>query len=138
MSQTQEQQQQEAGKVGKKFEENLKKITALLGGPKPLSGKKRLPKDAVGTLVEQLLKEKVEAAGVKFKTDLGELIEKKIAFDKAVAEEEKKLAKFKEDKMAEFNKSAQGILDQIEGIDEMTASYYSTLGQVAGASEQAK
>lgn len=126
-------QENESGKVAKKFEQNIKKITAVLGGAAPLKGSKKVPKDAVGGVVEELLKERKEEAAKKLKVDLGGLIDAKLAYDKALAEEEKKLAKFKEDKMKEFNQKAEGILNQIDGIGELERSYYQTLGQVAGA-----
>lgn len=132
---SQQEQAQESGKVGRKFEENLKKVIALVGGPKPLSGKKRIPKTVASTLVDELLKEKIATAGVEFKTELGGIIEKKIAYDKLIAEEEKKFAKFKEDKQAEFNKACESLLNKIEGIDELVSDYTNALGQVASAAE---
>ncbi len=124
-------EQNENGKVEKQFQENIKTLNALFGSDEPLKGKRGVKKDRVGGIVEQMLKEEEEAKALELKSKLKEIITKKLAYDKALKEEEKKLAKFKEDKMKEFNTACQGILDAVQGWQELKKEYHQALGSVA-------
>lgn len=102
------------GKVGKQFEENLKKLFAVLNDPQGVEGamllKKtaKVPNDTLGQIVSGLVQEEQETAvkefTVKFKALLGEVKdynkfkeEKQREFDKAVEERQKALnGKFNE------------------------------------------
>lgn len=130
---TETQQQQgennDSSKVLNAYNSNLKKLVALVGGESKIKTKIRVPKDEVGDLISELFKEETTAAKDKLKADVKTLIKSKVAFDKALTEEEQKLKKLKEEKMKEFNKAAQDVFAQIEGLGELEKSYYDTLNE---------
>jgi hypothetical protein len=126
----QENQQQDNQKEAKKFDANLRKLVALMGGTQTFK-KEKVGKDDLSTLIVELTKEKKEGLFKEFKEKANNLVEKKRAFDKMVVEEEKKFQKIILDKKKEFNKEMEGIFGIVDRIDLIEKEYYDTLTSTA-------
>jgi len=120
-------QQQDDSKELKSFESNIKKLTALLGSDKPLKGKTKLPKDEVAGLVTELFKEDREAKQASVKTKIKELVLAKINMDKAFKQKQQEIDSLRKEKYKEFNKAANDLFNEIEGISELEKQYYDSL-----------
>lgn len=122
----QQQQGEESGKVAKKYDDNIKKLTALLGGAGALK-KTKVPNDTIGGLVTELLQEDQETAGKVLKEKIKGLITKYVAFNK----EANKLQKELEGKISagkkDFNAAVQEVFNEIENIGAIEQNYYNTL-----------
>lgn len=127
--QAQGQNQQDSGKIERNYNAAMSKLTAVLGGKTNLLPQKKLAKDTTLALVETLLKERKEKLAETIKAQLSDLLDKHVALTKAFKEEERKLAKLKEDKQKEFTEATDKVLQQIDGIQELEASYLQALNQ---------
>ena len=127
MEQTEEEIKQDEGKELKNYQASIKKLEALLGSPKPLTGKKKLPKDDMASLASALFKEENEAFQVEIKTELKELIKKKIEFDKLVKSKKDEVAKAEKEGYKSFAESANKLFNKIESVGEIEKSYYDAL-----------
>lgn len=138
MSDKQVNEQQEGGekgKVEKQYIKNLSRLTALMKGSGNLKDSK-LPKDEVGDLVDELIKERRLEMGKKFKTAASALIDKKRQFDKDVTELEKKFENDVTSKKKEFNQAMSDLFKMVDDMDAMEKEYYDTLKQGESSSEQ--
>lgn len=120
-------QQQDDSKELKSFESNIKKLTALLGSDKPLKGKTKLPKDEVAGLVTELFKEDREAKQATVKTKIKDLVLAKINMDKLVKQKQQELNSVIKEQHKAFNKAANELFNEIEGISELEKQYYDSL-----------
>lgn len=129
MEENKQAQQQENGKVEKKFNESLKKVQAILGNPgwfkQPKIGQNDLPE-----LLERLTANKKEELYKKFETAAIALIEKKLAYDKAVKQKQQEFNKAVEDKMKEFQNDMDAMFSLIDQIDNITKDYYTALSSI--------
>jgi len=125
-----EDQKQEEGKELKSYENNLKKLVAILGSEKPLTGKKKLPKDELSNVVESLFKEEREAQQLEIRTEIKNLVTKKIEMDRAFRAKQEELDKLKKEKYKEFSEAANKLFNKIDGISDIEKSYYDALGEV--------
>lgn len=114
-------------KTSQKYEANWKKLVALFKSDKPLKGSKKLPKDDVSSVIDELLKERKEKQIAEFKIKASELIDKNIKFNKEVAEAKKQMEKTIQDKKAEYNKAMEEVFNMIDGIAELEKDYYTAL-----------
>lgn len=129
MEENKQNQQQEGGKIKKKFEESIKKLQAVMGNPnwykQPKIGQDELPE-----LIRRLTANKKEELYRKFEEAAITLIEKKIAFDKAVKQKEKEFNDAVEAKMKEFQGDMDAMFNLIEQIDNITKDYFGALTSV--------
>lgn len=130
--------QGEGNKVQKTFDANMSKLVALLGGEKNLKPTGKVAQDAVAKVVEELLKDKQDAAVKSIKEGIANLIETHIKLKKELIAKRKELDKLEQDKMTEFNKVAKDIFDKIDGIGELEKQYYDSLRAAGGQSTETK
>jgi len=123
---TQETPEQQNDKVSKQFDANFKKLIALLGGEKTLK-KVNVPNDELGTIVEDLLKERREDFIKDFKAKAKSLLDKKLEFDKEVKKAEEDFKKTVVNKKKEFSEKMKEIFNMVENIQEIEKSYYQSL-----------
>lgn len=117
-----------SNKIEKKFNENMRKLVALMGGEKRIPGKRNVVKnDDVSDIVEEMLAERKEAAKVKFKASAGALIEKKVEFEAFIKAEQKKLEAVILKKREEFNKEMDNLFAEVEDINTLRKNFEDTL-----------
>lgn len=133
-------QNQDAGKIAKRFETAVKSIVAILGDPKNMTLKQKVKNQDVANLVENLFAEERLAAEEKFKADLKALIIKKSEYDAFLREEEKKVAKAKEEKQKQFAEAAEKLFQQVTDLPSIVKGYYEAatniIDAVAGKDEK--
>ncbi len=127
----QETPEQQNDKVTKQFDANFKKLIALLGGEKSLK-KINVPNDELGTIVEDLLKERREEFVKDFKVKAKSLLDKKLDFDKEVKKAEEDFKKTVINKKKEFSDKMKEIFNMVENIQEIEKSYYNSMKEVKG------
>ena len=110
-------QQQESGKIEKKFDEALIKVYHILGGDGLLKPKKKVKGDVVTEIVEELTKERTEANKASVKAELGTLLTKYVEYTAELDKSEKQLKKLKEDKQKEFTEAANKFFNKIYEVD---------------------
>lgn len=137
MSQEQQNPEEDKNKVSKEYEKNIKRLIAVVGGDTNIYGPKRVPNDTLGTLVEELLKERKEKLAVDVKVELSALLDKKVAMDKEIKAKEDEFAKLKQQKQKEFNEAAKKVFGKVEGIEQLERDYYQSLAQSNTTTEQA-
>lgn len=118
--------QQDAGKVEKKFQNDLSFVTAVIGGKEMFAPTKLVP-DEVRTAMAELAKEEKEAAIKALKDKAVAIIKKKREYD---SNRKKLLDEFKkkdEENMKEFSKEVDGLRKGIDNIKELEKSYYDAL-----------
>lgn len=126
-----ESQDQQNDKVSKKFEQDFKKLVALLGGEKNLK-KTNVPNDELGGIVEELLKERREDFIKEFKAKAKALLDKKLEFDKEVRKAEDDLKKTVIAKKKEFSEKMKDVFGMVENINEIEKSYYQSMKETQG------
>lgn len=126
-----ETQEQQNDKVSKKFEQDFKKLVALLGGEKNLK-KTNVPNDELGGIVEELLKERREDFIKEFKSKAKALLDKKLEFDKEVRKAEDDLKKTVIAKKKEFSEKMKDVFGMVENINEIEKSYYQSMKETQG------
>jgi hypothetical protein len=128
MSNELEQQKNESGKVLKAYQRNVKQITALLGGDKPLFGNDKIPQDEVGGLVAEMMKDRKKKTGEEVKAELGALLDAHVAMKREIRKKEQELKQLEEKKMKEFNDQAKKVLGKVDGLNQIEKEYYQALG----------
>lgn len=122
--------EEQKDKVSKNYDATINKLVAILGGKEQLFPGSKIAKDAVATVVTELLKEKKDSTIKDVKEGLSKLLEQKIALDKTIKEKEKEFEKLKTDKKKEFVDAAAKIFGKIEGLSELEKSYYDGLKSI--------
>lgn len=120
-------EQEELGKIGKQFESNMKKLTAVLQGESLYKAPKVVGDEDLTKAIVAIAKEEKEEKLKEFVEGVRTLIKDKRAFDKFQKEKKKEFEKAVEDKQKSFNDSANklfGLMDDIKSIEE---SYYNTM-----------
>lgn len=129
----QQQPQEDNNKVQKQFDDSIKKLVAILGDESKLNPQKKLPKDDVAMIVQQLFEEDTTQLREDLKGKIKALLQKHVEFKRALFEKERELAKLKTDKQKEFNQEAQKLFGSIENIGQIQSEYYSSLSEAASA-----
>ena len=130
----QQDQGKEAAKVLNGFESIVKKLTAIVNGAENLKVTKKVPKDSVESLVQELFKEETEATILEVKNDLKLLLKNYVTLNNTINEEKAKLAALEIAKKKEFNAAANKLFSRIDGVDIITSEYYSAFTAAAEAS----
>lgn len=132
MEENKQNQQEGGNKVRKKFDESMRRLEAIMGNPNWFKADK-IGKDELPGLLHRLTANKKEELYRKFETSAITLIEKKLAYDKAVKQKEQEFNKAVEDKMKEFQVDLDAMFAIIDQIDNITGEYYGALkGVIAG------
>ncbi len=122
-TQNKDSKEQNDNKVEKKFRATMDKLTAIVSGPKNLLPSKKIPKDSVSDLVEELFKEDREAKLVEVKNGLKALLKSYAEMQSAFRAKNKELADLELKKKDEFVKAANSLFNQIENVDQIEKSY---------------
>lgn len=120
-------QQEGQDKIEKSFNANIRKLIGLMKGEKNIK-KGKVSKDEVAGVVDELIKERKEAALKKFKEDAIALLDQKVEFDKEVRKLEDELKNKVNAKKKEFTEKMQNLFKQVDSIEAIEKSYYSSLG----------
>lgn len=128
-----EENKENLGKEAKKVNDAYLKNIGLLKQMNVLNDKglavgSKLPKDELGDVVAEFMKEKKEETIARVKTGLKGALQTKLDADKAIAEEKKKFEQFELNKKKEFNAKCAELFKELEGLQEMEKSYYASLG----------
>lgn len=117
--------QQTNGKEAKKFESNLVKLNAIMkGDTNPL---RKVAKDALGGIVEELTKERKEAFAKEIKSDLTNILDNKVKLEREFKQKEQELNKLKEAKYKEFNKALNNLFQKVEDLGDIEKAYTESL-----------
>lgn len=141
METTQENQQETPGgkfkKESLKFENNLKKLGALMQGH--IEPARKASNDIIGSITGELLEERNKKFKEDFKKELTELIDKKIGLDKEIKAKENELMQIKTEKYKQFNQAINTLFGKIEDINGIESAYNTTLAGLgnAGSAEEA-
>ena len=126
MSEQQENQKQENGKIRKKYENDLKNLTKVLGGNFLFSPTK-LANSEVIEAVKELAKEEKEKLVKSFKERAVAAIQKQREHLKNVDLLKKEFLKKQEDSMKEFSKTVDGLFKDLEDIKNIEENYFNIL-----------
>lgn len=120
-------QNNETGKVSKKYESDLSFMTAVLGGQELFKPTKALPDD-IKNAVAELAKDEKANLIESIKKKAVSIIQRKREHDKNVAQLEKEFMKKKEESMKEFSKEVDDLKREINNVKDIESSYYNLLG----------
>jgi hypothetical protein len=126
-NQNQQGQGKEGEKIQKEFDANLKKVEALLGGPKNTKFPTTVSNSVAAEIVNDLFAEEQKELEGKIRTDLRNLIKAKVSGDKEIKEAEGKLAALKLQKKKDYNQAANTIFKQIDNVGVILSDYTSAL-----------
>lgn len=126
MSEEKKDQQQEAGKVRKKFETALQNLTQVIGGETLYKPTILIPAEIKAAVIE-LAKEEKEACVKDFKEKVITLIKKKREHDRTVAQLRKDFEKKEEEGMKSFTDEANNLFKILRDIQSIEKSYFDTL-----------
>ena len=132
------QQQNDSGKEHKKFEANVAKIAAVLGGKSALFNNTKADGSVLSAVVSKLNEKKKEALEVRILTGLEGLIENYTAFYKEVENKKKELQKAIADKEKEFNKKVDEFWKLVDSNDEGVKDMLKAIGAIASAEPAAE
>jgi hypothetical protein len=121
-------------KISKQFDANFRKLVAIMGGTKNLK-KVSVPSGDVGTIVDELLKERRDDKIKEFKVKAKEILEKKLDFDKNVRKAEEELKNTVNAKKKEFTEEMQKLFSFVDDIGAVEKSYYQSLKDIAPEEE---
>lgn len=121
------QQQQDAGKDEKKFQDAMKKVIALLGSEQALQPLRKIGGDTIAEIVAELTKEDRERIAKEVKEDLKKLIETNVEFKKQVNQKRQELEKLEKDKKKEFVEAANKLFNKIDNIGQIQKDFESSL-----------
>lgn len=120
-------QQENSDKITKNFEKTMEKLVAIVGGKDQIYAPKKVQKDVLDTLVEEMLKDRKESLAKEVKADLLALLDKKVVFDKEIKAKEEEFKKLKEQKMKEFTEAANKVFGKVDNIENLAKEYYASL-----------
>ena len=127
-----EQQQQDNGKIVKKFNENFAKLTAIFGGETNIPRNKgKVKNTSVKTIVDKLLEDREKKATEEFTSKLSGLVDKHIEFASFEKEHRKQFEAAMNKKREEINKEADATFSILENIDTLRKQYNDIVGAAA-------
>ena len=122
---------QEAGKIKKRYENDLKKLTLILGGDF-LFAPLRLANSEVVEAVKELAKEEREKMVKSFKERAIQAIQKQREHLKHVENLKKEFEKKQEESMKDFSKTVEGLFKDLNDIKNIEKDYLNILmGEVS-------
>lgn len=134
MAEELEQKEQTSGdsdKTSKQYEQNIKRLVALIGGKENFP-KSTIPSNEVSDIVIALLADRKKARIEEFKKKANEILDKKVEFDKIVRKEEQEFKNKVNAKKKEFNDELVKLFAFVDDIKTLEESYYKT---ISGAAE---
>jgi hypothetical protein len=109
-----------------KYTETLKKLKAVLNS-EDLSLPKKIAKDEISNLVQDLFDEENIVNRKVFKDELKILLKKHVELNKEVEKKKKELEELEKNKQKEFIDACKTLFDKIDGIDDLVNNYASSL-----------
>jgi hypothetical protein len=131
VNQNDQQQQNENGKIGKKFEKNMKTLVALFNG-KSLLNRTKLGDAELSTTIEELVKEEKDSLKLEFKAKAKDIIKKHQEFEKFKKQKQAEFDKLVEEKQKELNSEMDKAFGIVDKISELEKNYYNSLSQLSG------
>lgn len=128
-------EQNDTGKVDKKFNEALTKVVDILGSKDLMHRKKSVPGDIVSEIVVELTKEREEKLRGEVKTELQSMLTKYIEFEDEVKKKEDELKSLKEKKKKEFIEASNKFFSKIENSDAFAKRMRSALETATASSD---
>lgn len=119
----QQDQQENAGKIGKKYDTVMKLLTAVVGGTANLKPTSKVGGDTLADIVGELFAEEQEAFEKSIKSGLSEILKKHVTTVREIAKAEKDLEALKNAKKKEFIEAAEKWLAKIEQNDVLNNAY---------------
>lgn len=128
-------QSKEEKKIEGRYEQSLRQLTALSGGPgweKPV----KLNKLDLPEIMRRIVEKKKEEIFLQFEGSYTALVEEKRKLDKTMADKEKEFKKVILDSKKEYLKKVDAALSIIQQMDQIEREYYQTLGRNEEEPEQ--
>lgn len=135
MEEKEKEQQQDSGKIEKKFQENLSKLMGLLKGNEQVF-KEKVPNEDMDLIIEELIKERKEKTIEEFKKKASNILDKKVEFDKFVKQKESELKSAINNKRKEFSKEMEDCFNLVENINSLHQQYKNSLKEAQQISEE--
>lgn len=132
--QNKENQQQDASKDHKKFENVVEQINALLMGDQSVF-KNKVPNGAIGNVMSKLTQKRNEKAVEEFSEAFDKLLDEYVLFQRDIANKRKEVEKAIAEKEKEFTKKANDVLARLENIGQYMGEYKKAL-QAATSQQQ--
>lgn len=129
MSDQQQQQSGDSGKVSKAFAKNFSKLAAIVGGKENLFPQRKVQGDTVNEIVKELTAERNEKNREEVKGLLLGLLDNYVKFDSEVNAKKKELEKLIETKKKEFNDSFGKLMQRVENGDQYTNNLANILAE---------
>ncbi len=131
----QNQGQGDAGKVEKKFEQNMHKLMALLKGDEK-AFKTKVPNGEIEEVIQEMLKDRRAATIKTFKEKASAILDSHVEFNKFCKQKEKEFKDSIVNKKKEFSKQMEECFNLIENMDTLAKDYKGSLTELsAGTSE---
>lgn len=122
---------EEKGGDGKKikvrFENNIGKLSAILGKEPEKRAKKKVAGSEVENIVKAMFQEDQEAVIAEVKVDLKGLLVDYVKMNQEIENKEKELEKLKLLKMKEFCEASDKLFNKIEGLPLLEKKYQDAL-----------
>ena len=118
----------EQKKTQKSYETAMNNAFALMKGDKNFKVVSKIPNDEVDKLIEELTKEQVEEKREEFKTKMKALFKKRVEFENLIEQKTKEFNGVITGKMKEFTKEVSEVVNIIQDINQIRASYLQAFG----------
>jgi uncharacterized small protein (DUF1192 family) len=125
-------EQEQNGKVEKKFTSALNKLVAVVGGKQNLKIPNKTPKDQLGNVIDELFKEERENILKDTKEGLRNILKQYAEMDKAFKLKQQEIDKLQKQKKEEFTKAAEALFNKIEDVGDVEKLYYDGLKEATG------
>lgn len=122
-------------KVANAFNENVKKIEALLGKPADKKTRRKVPSGAMEAIIADLFKEEDEDLQKNMRADLKKLLLSYVELHQALDTKRKEMEQLENAKMKEFNEAAQKLFNRIDGFPEILKKYAAGLKAAVSSTE---
>jgi predicted neutral ceramidase superfamily lipid hydrolase len=134
-----EQQQNESGKVEKKYEHNKSMLIAILGeGASVLLSKDKATNDQIDLAISKLMEKKNKQFAENLENDVQKLIDLHIATEDELDKKEKELKQLKLASKKKFNEEAGKILNRIADQKVLQERHRKILSGVVKTEEETK
>jgi fructose-1-phosphate kinase PfkB-like protein len=120
-------EQEQTGKVEKKFTQALDRLVAVVGGKENLKIPNKVPKDQLGSVISELFSEERDVVLKDTKEKLRNLLKQFAEMTKALEAKKQELAKLEKQKKEEFIKAAEELFNKIQDVGEVEKLYYKGL-----------
>lgn len=125
-------EQNDSGKIQKKFQELTKKISEIVGGEKNMYPSKKVPMDLMQQIASDLLKDEREKNQKEIADQLKGLLQAYANLKTEVKKKAEELKKLEEEKMKEFIKGAEALLNRVDKVSKQEEAFTEGLKELSG------